>query len=100
VELWIGCVAGALGENEFLGLLRDAGFENPSIEVTRVYAAADAATFLEAAGLDADTIGPEVDGKFVSAFVRATKPVQPTAGPSERAKSGCCGPDCCSPAAA
>jgi SAM-dependent methyltransferase len=93
VELWIGCVAGALEEQEFLMLLREVGFESPSIEVTRVYEAADAASFLNAAGLDAAALAPEIEGKFVSAFVRGTKPVR-VAEPKPAAKS-CCGPECC-----
>jgi SAM-dependent methyltransferase len=92
VELWIGCVAGALEEQELLSLLREVGFENPSIEVTRVYEAADAASFLNAAGLDAAALVPEIEGRFVSAFVRGTKPVR--AATQKPAKS-CCGPDCC-----
>ena len=74
VELWIGCVAGALEEQEFLGLLREAGFVNVSIEPTRIYEAADAAAFLEGTGLDASVFASEIDGRFMSAFVRATKP--------------------------
>jgi ubiquinone/menaquinone biosynthesis C-methylase UbiE len=74
VELWIGCVAGALEEQEFLGLLREAGFENPSIEVTRVYESKDAAAFLAGTGLDVAAAAPQIEGKFVSAFVRGSKP--------------------------
>jgi ubiquinone/menaquinone biosynthesis C-methylase UbiE len=74
VELWIGCVAGALEEQEFLSLLGEAGFENPSIEPTRVYETKDAAAFLAGAGLDVAAITPLIDGKFISAFVRGTKP--------------------------
>jgi SAM-dependent methyltransferase len=84
MELWIGCVAGALEEQEFLNLLREAGFEKASIEPTRVYKVEDAAAFLTGTGLDAEEFASQIDGKFMSAFVRATKP----------AKS-CCGPDCC-----
>ena len=73
-ELWVGCVAGALEEQEFLRLLREAGFENPSIEPTRIYTAADARIFAESAGLDVERIATEIDGKFMSGFVRATKP--------------------------
>lgn len=84
MELWIGCVAGALEEQEFLDLLREVGFEKPSIEPTRVYKAADAAAFLAGSGLDAIEFASQIDGKFMGAFVRATKPVE-----------GCCGPGCC-----
>jgi arsenite methyltransferase len=84
MELWIGCVAGALEEQEFLALLREVGFENPSIEPTRVYKAEDAAAFLTGSGLEAGDFASAIDGKFMSAFVRATKP-------AER----CCGPSCC-----
>jgi ubiquinone/menaquinone biosynthesis C-methylase UbiE len=75
MELWIGCLAGALEEREFLLLLRDVGFENPSIEPTRLYRAEDAAAFLAGAGLDVETLAQEIDGKFMSGFVRATKPI-------------------------
>jgi ubiquinone/menaquinone biosynthesis C-methylase UbiE len=74
VELWIGCVAGALHEDDFKAKLANAGFENIDIEVVREYRSADARQFLADAGLDADTIAPIVDGAFGSAFVRATKP--------------------------
>jgi SAM-dependent methyltransferase len=84
MELWIGCVAGALEEQEFLNLLNEVGFEKASIEPTRVYKVDDAATFLIGTGLDADEFVSQIDGKFMSAFVRATKPVK-----------SCCGPDCC-----
>jgi SAM-dependent methyltransferase len=87
MELWIGCVAGALEEQEFLGLLREVGFEKSSIEPTRVYKAEDAAAFLAGSGLDAIELASEIDGKFMGAFVRATKP-------AKEAKT-CCGPDCC-----
>jgi arsenite methyltransferase len=96
MELWIGCVAGALEEQEFLSLLREVGFENPSIEPTRVYSGEDAAAFLEGTGLDSAKFASEIDGKFMSGFVRATKP-----GTSEKARKvteekSCCGPECCS----
>jgi SAM-dependent methyltransferase len=84
MELWIGCVAGALGEQEFLNLLNEVGFEKVSIEPTRIYKVEDAAAFLLGTGLDAQEFASQIEGKFMSAFVRATKP----------AKS-CCGPDCC-----
>jgi arsenite methyltransferase len=90
MELWVGCVAGALEESEFLRLLTEVGFENPSIEPTRVYRSEDARAFLATGGLDADENLDAIDGKFMAAFVRATKPV-PAAAPKS-----CCGPDCCS----
>ena len=101
MELWIGCVAGALEEQEFLSLLREVGFEHPSIEPTRVYQADDAAAFLAGTGLDVEKFSKEIDGKFMSGFVRATKP-----GSSPKPKrallelgttaaAACCSPDCC-----
>ena len=75
MELWIGCVAGALEENEFRRLLLEAGFVDVDFETTLVYAAEDARAFLEGAGLDGDEIAPQVEGRFLSAFVRARKPV-------------------------
>jgi len=74
MELWVGCVAGALEEQEFVGLLREVGFEDPSIEPTRIYRLEDARAFLAAAGMDVDRIAPQVDGRFMAAFVRARKP--------------------------
>ena len=74
VELWIGCIAGALSEDEYLSKLSAAGFVGVTVEATRVYSVADAKDFLTSAGIDVETIAPEVDGKFRSAFVRATKP--------------------------
>jgi ubiquinone/menaquinone biosynthesis C-methylase UbiE len=88
VLLWVGCVAGALGDDEYRSKLSAAGFEQIDIEPTRVYRAEDAREFLSAAGVDVDAIAPQVDGKFLSAFVRAVKP--PTAG-----AKACCGPTCC-----
>ncbi len=74
VLLWVGCVAGALDEGDYRAKLAAAGFENISVEPTRIYRAEDALSFLADKGLDAGAIGPEVDGKFLSAFIRATKP--------------------------
>jgi len=74
VLLWIGCVAGALEESEYVSKLAAAGFEQITLEPTRIYRAADAREFLSSSGIDADAIAPEVDGKFMSAFVRAVKP--------------------------
>jgi arsenite methyltransferase len=74
VELWVGCVAGALHEDEYTRLLADAGFEGIGIEPTRIYQLDDAKAFLADAGIDSETIPKEVDGAFMSGFVRATKP--------------------------
>ena len=74
VLLWVGCVAGALDESEYRQKLAAAGFVNVEVEPTRIYSAADATDFLAAEGIDVAAIAPEVDGKFMSAFVRATKP--------------------------
>jgi arsenite methyltransferase len=74
VELWIGCVAGALEESEYRAKLSGAGFEQVEVEPTRIYRAADASEFFARANLDAEKIAPLVDGKFMSAFVRARKP--------------------------
>jgi arsenite methyltransferase len=79
MELWIGCVAGALEERQFEALLRDAGFEDPSLEPTRVYDLEDARSFLDDAGLDVDALAPALEGRFMSAFVRARKPARPAA---------------------
>ena len=89
IELWIGCVAGALEEAEFRQLLSGAGFSNVDIEPTRVYKAADAKQFLAEAGLDRPGMAESIDGRFMSAFVRATKPGGET--------QACgCAPGCCS----
>ncbi|HEX8433124.1 MAG TPA: arsenite methyltransferase [Longimicrobium sp.] len=85
MELWVGCVAGALEESEFKRLLGEVGFAEVDIEPTRIYRAEDARAFLEGAGMDADAITPSVDGRFMGAFVRATKP----------AAAACCAPGCC-----
>lgn len=74
MELWVGCVAGALEESEFATLLNDAGFRDVSIEPTRVYQVADAKQFLTEAGLDGSENLDAIDGRFMAAFVRATKP--------------------------
>ncbi len=75
IESWIGCVAGALEESEYQAKLAAAGFDGIGVEPTRIYKVADAAGFLKQAGLDADKIAPILDGKFMSAFVRAHKPL-------------------------
>jgi arsenite methyltransferase len=84
--LWVGCIAGALEESEYLAKLSAAGFANPAIEPTREYNVEDARQFLTEAGVDVDAIAPQVNGKFFSGFIRAQKP-------QGRA---CCGPACCS----
>src|SRR5713101_1717212 len=81
MELWVGCVAGALDYNEYQEKLQAAGFEQISIEPTRIYRVEDAREFLSSAGVDVDAIAPQVDGKFMSGFVRAVKP-----------EGVCCGP--------
>jgi arsenite methyltransferase len=87
VLLWVGCIAGALDEAEYRGKLNAAGFQDVDVEPTRIYQADDAREFLATEGIDADAIAPQVDGKFMSAFVRAVKPV--------KASASCCGPTCC-----
>jgi SAM-dependent methyltransferase len=95
MELWIGCVAGALEEMEYRDLLADAGFRRVEIEPTRIYAAEDAAAFLAGTGLDPDTFATQIEGKFMSAFIRGVKPVAKGARPMPVKESACCGPDCC-----
>jgi len=87
VELWAGCVAGALDEEDYLARLRAAGFDQVNLEPTRIYTADDARDFILGAGLDADVVAKAVDGKFLSGFIRATKPL---------AERSCCSPSCCS----
>ena len=81
--LWVGCIAGALDESDFRAKLAKQGFSNIDIEPTRIYSVEDAREFLSAEGVDVDAVAPQVEGKFLSAFVRATKP------------ASCCGPTCC-----
>jgi arsenite methyltransferase len=88
ILLWVGCVAGALGDVEYRQKLGAAGFEQIEIEPTRIYRAEDARELLHADGIDVDAIAPQVDGKFMSAFVRAVKPAGDATKP-------CCGPTCC-----
>jgi SAM-dependent methyltransferase len=85
MELWVGCVAGALTEQEFHSLLWENGFEKIDIEPTRVYEFGDAKAFLTGAGLDTEVLAREVGGRVMGAFIRATKPAART----------CCGPECC-----
>jgi arsenite methyltransferase len=82
--LWVGCIAGALEDDEYRAKLTAAGFAAVDIEPTRIYDIEDARTFLSGQGIDVDAIAPQVENKFMSAFVRATKP------------NGCCAPGCCS----
>src|SRR5947209_2726431 len=89
VLLWVGCVAGALEENEYRDKLMSAGFEQVEIEPTRIYRVEDAREFLTEKGLDVDALAPQVDGKFMSAFVRATK------AKSAKKTDACCAPTCC-----
>jgi len=96
MELWVGCVAGALSDQEFITLLRDAGFEKPSVEFTRTYDTADAKAFLVNTGVDADRIAREVAGRIGAAFVRATKPVPAPGAAGTKASRSCgCADDCC-----
>ena len=81
--LWVGCIAGALQDDDYAARLAKAGFDNIEIEPTRVYDIADARAFLSGQGVDVDAIAPQVEGKFMSAFIRATKP------------AACCSPGCC-----
>ncbi len=94
MELWVGCVAGALEESEFLALLAENGFENASLEPTRIYRVEDARAFLEGAGLDVAALAPQLDGRVMGAFVRASKPVKPRARHLDRTGCGC-DPACC-----
>jgi SAM-dependent methyltransferase len=85
ILLWVGCLAGALEEDEYKTKLKAAGFENIEVEPTRIYRVEDARAFLSGQGIDVDLIAPQVDGKFMGAFIRARKP----------ATHSCCGPSCC-----
>ncbi|HXJ05590.1 MAG TPA: arsenite methyltransferase [Candidatus Acidoferrum sp.] len=89
ILLWVGCVAGALEENEYRDKLAAAGFEKIEVEPTRIYRVEDAREFLLEKGLDVEALSKGVDGKFLSAFVRAVKPIQ------KKATESCCGPACC-----
>jgi arsenite methyltransferase len=84
--LWVGCIAGALEESEYIAKLTGSGFEDATVEPTRVYSVEDARQFLTEAGVDVDAIAPQVNDKFFGAFVRANKP-----------KTACCHPGCCTP---
>jgi SAM-dependent methyltransferase len=103
MELWVGCIAGALSEDDYRAKLAAAGFGAIDVEVTRVYGTDDARAFLASEGIDADAIAKDVDGRFVSAFVRATKPAA-CCEPARDATTACCTPAtaagtaCCAPA--
>ena len=86
LELWVGCIAGALTDYDYVAKLAKVGFDSIGIEPTRVYSIEDARTFLTGHGLDVDVFTSEIEGKFMSAFIRALKPVV----------SPCCAPSCCS----
>ena len=85
MELWVGCIAGALEEKDYVAKLQAAGFADVEVDAWRVYNVADARAFLTEGGVDVDAMAPQVEGKFASAFIRARRP---------EAKS-CCGPECC-----
>jgi hypothetical protein len=116
VELWIGCVAGALTEADYLAKLAAAGFEQAGIEITRLYTAEDAQGFLNIEGADLQRLAGQVDGRFASGFIRAVKPAGQRSGlaaaaataavavaaaaeqPVAATVGGCCGASrCCSP---
>jgi ubiquinone/menaquinone biosynthesis C-methylase UbiE len=87
ILLWVGCIAGALEESDYRNKLAAAGFASIELEPTRVYKVEDAREFLSGQGLDVDALAPQVDGKFLSVFIRAVKP--------ETSQKTCCGPTCC-----
>lgn len=103
MELWVGCVAGALSDQDYLAKLAAAGFEKANIDVTRVYSIEDAREFLSKQGDEINRLAEEVDGKFVSGFIRALKPrmgaaeSKPTDAATEKTQAAraCCGPSCC-----
>jgi SAM-dependent methyltransferase len=86
MEMWVGCIAGALSDDQYMGKLLKAGFASITLEPTRVYSIEDARQFLTGEGIDVDALAAQVENKFMSAFIRAVKP----------AAKECCGPACCS----
>ena len=94
MEMWVGCIAGALREDEYIGKLVKAGFGGIDIGPTRVYSIEDARQFLSGEGIDVDAIAPQVENKFMSAFIHAIKPAH--AGTVKPDSKECCGPACCS----
>jgi hypothetical protein len=98
MDLWAGCVAGALSDTDYLQKLAAAGFEDAAIEVTRVYGADDARDLFAGQGAEVEGLADAVDGKLVSAFVRATKPASGAAARAAESKgraASCCAPSCC-----
>ncbi|MFZ0705033.1 MAG: arsenite methyltransferase [Candidatus Korobacteraceae bacterium] len=99
ILLWVGCIAGALDETEYRDKLVAAGFEQVSMETTRVYKTEEAREMLTAEGLDVDAIAREADGKFMSAFIRAVKPTSAQVSVQQQdanlGHKDCCGPTCC-----
>lgn len=99
VELWVGCIAGALEERDYAAKLQSAGFVDVEIEPWRVYEIDDARTLLSDSGIDVDRIAPQVEGRFASAFIRGRKPEATTnrkpEGESNADAKACCGPTCC-----
>jgi arsenite methyltransferase len=85
MELWVGCIAGALEERDYAAKLQAAGFAEVTVDPWRIYQVDDARAFLTESGVDVDRLAPQVEGKFASAFVRARKPVT----------NACCSSDCC-----
>ena len=88
MQLWVGCIAGALSEAEFASILADSGFVDANIEPTRMYEFEDARAFLQESGVDTEVLAREIGGRVMGAFIRARKPDA----------TACCGPDCCAPA--
>ena len=95
VLAWVGCIAGALEENEYRDKLAAAGFEQIEVEPTRLYRVADAREFLAGQGIDVDALAPQVDEKFMSAFIRAVKPSRAESRTETEKDKPCCGPTCC-----
>jgi SAM-dependent methyltransferase len=88
MELWAGCIAGALKDSDYIAKLSRAGFDEIDLEPTRIYGLDEVRQFLDGQGIDVDAVAPQIDGRILSAFVRAVKPLT-------AAKKECCGPSCC-----
>jgi arsenite methyltransferase len=100
VELWVGCIAGALEERDYAAKLQAAGFDDVAIDPWRVYEINDARAILAESGIDVDLIAPQVEGRFASAFIRGRKPAAAARAQAEQGSAGtharsCCGPTCC-----